>query len=306
MPTRCQSAIASSSGPSFSSGSPAWTLTQRRSQSSFNRSRTNSVANSIAPSLKYCPNEKLPSISKKVRWYVSSPTSSMSTVRKHFCESVVVGAGGASRPRKYGICGCIPAVIRSVERSSERGISDADGRRRWPFDSKNERYPSRSSGVVGTPGFYGGPWQATRPRRRILIAMALPVLERVDDRRYRRRRQIRRRRATALLLLAASIAVPLWVTRTHHVAAPAGQQPVAATAQPAPSVVQKARPAPLLTGPPALGQHRFTPALTAHSAILVDADTGRVLYALRAHTRRPIASTTKIMTALVALKRLSP
>ncbi len=36
------------------------------------------VANSIAPSLKYCPNEKLPSISKNVRWCPSSPTSSMS------------------------------------------------------------------------------------------------------------------------------------------------------------------------------------------------------------------------------------
>ena len=47
---------------------------------------TNSRANSIAPSLKYCPNEKLPSISKNVRWWPSSPTSSMSTVRKHFCD----------------------------------------------------------------------------------------------------------------------------------------------------------------------------------------------------------------------------
>ena len=31
-------------------------------------SNMNSQANSIAPSLKYWPNEKLPSISKKVRW----------------------------------------------------------------------------------------------------------------------------------------------------------------------------------------------------------------------------------------------
>ena len=139
MPIFSQRSIATSSGPSFSSGSPAWTVTQIRSQSSFNRSRTNSVAYAIAPSLKYCPNEKLPSISKKVRWYVSSPTSSMSTVRKTFCESVVVGAGGCSRPRKNGICGCMPAETSSVERSSARGISDADGRRRWPFSSKKER-----------------------------------------------------------------------------------------------------------------------------------------------------------------------
>ena len=71
----------------------------------------NSVAYAIAPSLKYWPNEKLPSISKNVRWNVSSPTSSMSGVRKHFWQVVVSGAGGCSRPRKYGICGCMPALV---------------------------------------------------------------------------------------------------------------------------------------------------------------------------------------------------
>ena len=90
----------------------------------------NSVANWIAPSLKYCPNEKLPSISKNVRWYVSSPTSSMSGVRNTFWQVVVSGAGGASRPRKNGICGCMPALVRSVEWSSARGISGAEGQRR--------------------------------------------------------------------------------------------------------------------------------------------------------------------------------
>jgi hypothetical protein len=35
--------------------------------------------------------------------------------------------------------------MSSVERSSARGISDADGRRRCPFDSKKERKPSRIS-----------------------------------------------------------------------------------------------------------------------------------------------------------------
>src|ERR671933_1944080 len=74
----------------------------------------------------------------------------MSGVRKHFCGVVKRGAGGCSRPRKYGICGCIPAVVSSVERSSARGTSDADGRRRWPFSSKNERKPSRISAVVYT------------------------------------------------------------------------------------------------------------------------------------------------------------
>src|ERR687883_881125 len=83
----------------------------------------------------------------------------MSGVRKHFWTVAVVGAGGCSRPRKYGICGCIPALVSSVERSSARGISDSDGRRRWPFSSKNERKPSRSSADVriGGPAYRRGP-----------------------------------------------------------------------------------------------------------------------------------------------------
>jgi D-alanyl-D-alanine carboxypeptidase len=46
--------------------------------------------------------------------------------------------------------------------------------------------------------------------------------------------------------------------------------------------------------------------LSARSAILVDGTSGRVLWAKRAHVRRHIASTTKIMTALVAMSRLGP
>ncbi len=46
--------------------------------------------------------------------------------------------------------------------------------------------------------------------------------------------------------------------------------------------------------------------LNARSAILVDADTGQVLWGKWIHVRRHIASTTKIMTALVAMERLGP
>ena len=42
------------------------------------------------------------------------------------------------------------------------------------------------------------------------------------------------------------------------------------------------------------------PGVSAASAILVDAGSGRVLYEKDAHARRPIASTTKLLTALVA------
>jgi D-alanyl-D-alanine carboxypeptidase (penicillin-binding protein 5/6) len=53
-------------------------------------------------------------------------------------------------------------------------------------------------------------------------------------------------------------------------------------------------------------RHAFTPRLLTPSAILVDETTGRVLWQLHPHERRHIASTTKIMTALLALKKLQP
>lgn len=45
------------------------------------------------------------------------------------------------------------------------------------------------------------------------------------------------------------------------------------------------------------------PETAAHAAILIHMDSGRVLYEKRADERMPLASTTKIMTALVALER---
>jgi len=45
------------------------------------------------------------------------------------------------------------------------------------------------------------------------------------------------------------------------------------------------------------------PAITARAAILVEPDTQDVAYAHNANVRRPIASTTKLMTALLALER---
>jgi serine-type D-Ala-D-Ala carboxypeptidase (penicillin-binding protein 5/6) len=60
----------------------------------------------------------------------------------------------------------------------------------------------------------------------------------------------------------------------------------------------------LFTG--SLVPHTFTPKLVTPSAILVDETTGRVLWQLHPHERRHIASTTKIMTALLALQKLKP
>ena len=42
--------------------------------------------------------------------------------------------------------------------------------------------------------------------------------------------------------------------------------------------------------------------ISAQSAIVIDADTGTILYEKNAYEERPIASTTKIMTALLAIE----
>ncbi|HXK34099.1 MAG TPA: D-alanyl-D-alanine carboxypeptidase family protein [Dehalococcoidia bacterium] len=47
------------------------------------------------------------------------------------------------------------------------------------------------------------------------------------------------------------------------------------------------------------------PPVTAAAAVVVDGESGRVLYDLNAHERRAPASTTKIMTAIVALEGVS-
>lgn len=83
-----------------------------------------------------------------------------------------------------------------------------------------------------------------------------------------------------------------------HVAAPKAT----ASNVPARKVVPERR---LLAGG-ALVPHTFTPKLLGAAAILVDANTGRVLWEKGAHERRQVASTTKIMTALLALRKLRP
>lgn len=46
--------------------------------------------------------------------------------------------------------------------------------------------------------------------------------------------------------------------------------------------------------------------LYARSAVLMDADSGRILFAKNAEAERPMASTTKIMTCILALERADP
>src|SRR5437588_8749871 len=136
--------------------------------------------------------------------------------------------------------------------------------------------------------------------------MSLDVLTPVAPRR-RRRRRYRLRRLVPLAILAAAALVAGVLLGWHGTAArtahrvppkPHGfhNRPVARTVATAPP-----KPLVLLHGPPLLnGQLRGR--LLSPEAILVDARTGRILWEKRAHQRRAIASTTKIMTALLALR----
>ena len=138
--------------------------------------------------------------------------------------------------------------------------------------------------------------------------MSLDVLTPVAPRRRRRRYRARRIALLVLVVLLAAVA-GVWLgrrsaTATHHAAAAAGVRahPARTTAPPATTVSHLAaqRPLRLLTGP-ALLDGRVHVRVHAPAAIVVDAHTGRVLWAKRAHERRKIASLTKIMTATLAL-----
>jgi D-alanyl-D-alanine carboxypeptidase (penicillin-binding protein 5/6) len=61
----------------------------------------------------------------------------------------------------------------------------------------------------------------------------------------------------------------------------------------------------LIPGAPRL-EHAHVGPISAPEAILIDARSGAVLWAKRPHRRRPIASTTKIMTGVLALENVNP
>lgn len=85
--------------------------------------------------------------------------------------------------------------------------------------------------------------------------------------------------------------------------APRAAESVAATVPPCgePTVRTVAK---LPAAMPELTSSEPAPAITASTAVVMDGDTGRVLYDLHAHEAMPPASTTKIMTAILALEQL--
>jgi serine-type D-Ala-D-Ala carboxypeptidase (penicillin-binding protein 5/6) len=118
----------------------------------------------------------------------------------------------------------------------------------------------------------------------------------------KRRRRRRRGRSLALLVIALAFAVLAYAGSRHFRNHPAPAAAAAPRPAPAHAHVLKPPPPELLQTPAPPLQGR--PVLTAASAILVDAATGAVLWQKHPHARRPIASTTKIMTGTLVLERL--
>jgi serine-type D-Ala-D-Ala carboxypeptidase (penicillin-binding protein 5/6) len=128
------------------------------------------------------------------------------------------------------------------------------------------------------------------------------------DRPRRRRRRYRLRRLTPV-----GVAVVLAGATGAWIGSHQSPEPVASAATPrvsgiiaapkaaAPKVTRER----LLAGGSTIA-HTFAPKLQGAAAILVDAKTGRVVWGDHAHQRRQVASTTKIMTALLAMRVLRP
>ena len=99
-------------------------------------------------------------------------------------------------------------------------------------------------------------------------------------------------RLLALLVAVLTIAAPLWAGSAGATSTPP-PTPVGSHASPSPfpTVLHTPKPRPV------------PPRISAAAAVLVDPRTGQILYEKRGTQKRPVASLTKIMTALLTLRR---
>ncbi len=114
-----------------------------------------------------------------------------------------------------------------------------------------------------------------------------------------------KRRTLAIVLLV--LAIMLVITIPVLVFTPAGARVAATLSPPTPTpsptpVPPTPTPTPIPTPKPVLTVKGTAPALSAIASYLVDMDTGNILENTNGYKPLPMASTTKIMTALIAIE----
>ena len=128
----------------------------------------------------------------------------------------------------------------------------------------------------------------------------LRVLQPVER---RRRQSVWRARLLLLVIVLAAGAAGIFLATRGDARPAARHHPRPRARVVLPRTSKRAAPERLVVGPMLLHRHVR---VNASAAIVVDARTGHVLWAEHPHERRAVASTTKIMTALLALQRLHP
>src|ERR1019366_2970773 len=111
----------------------------------------------------------------------------------------------------------------------------------------------------------------------------------------------RRSVAIILLVLAALLLLAVPILAFTPVGAQVTRALAAPTPTPSPTPIPPT-PTPMPTPKPVLTVRGTPPALSAAASFLVDMDTGNILENVNGYKPLPMASTTKIMTALIAIE----
>lgn len=128
------------------------------------------------------------------------------------------------------------------------------------------------------------------------MAQRIPILRPVE------RRGRRGRASGAVVVVAVAVVAASLVVWQRHASSDSVATSVTSQHDARLHAQPKPRAGPLVVGPP-LVTGSLKPPIGARAAIVINAATGRVAYALHSHRRLPIASTTKVMTALLVVQR---
>jgi serine-type D-Ala-D-Ala carboxypeptidase (penicillin-binding protein 5/6) len=135
----------------------------------------------------------------------------------------------------------------------------------------------------------------------------MPLLHSIQRLTHRQRRALASALAAVVVVVVVVANQPSSTSAAHPLVQAAAARPPVTGGTPRPTLLPVLS---LLHAPVGFSddtaQHQGAPKVRAASGILVDVDTGSILWARDPHTPRPPASTTKVLSTLVALENLDP